>query len=168
MVLICLKLNPFHPRELWMKLAKWFWSKRLLNSVLSSLRNLESSPYPRMFEPSLIEIDPLHLKNLVNLVIIIVCYWNFIHLNKHESPSPKNDLCQVWLEFAQCFWRRSFYLDTCVYGLSQFCLYLPLKKSVAVHFNRLGFPLFDLRATCVLSDLRTILCCLRKLCHATY
>jgi hypothetical protein len=28
-------------------------------------------------------------------------------LLKLESPSPKDDLCQVWLELVQWFWRRS-------------------------------------------------------------
>ena len=28
------------------------------------------------------------------------------HLNKLESPSPKDALCQVWLKLAQWFWRR--------------------------------------------------------------
>jgi hypothetical protein len=29
-----------------------------------------------------------------------------LHLNKLESPFPKDDLCQVWLKLAQWFWRR--------------------------------------------------------------
>ena len=29
-----------------------------------------------------------------------------LHLNKLESSQPKDDLCQVWLKYAQCFWRR--------------------------------------------------------------
>ena len=29
-----------------------------------------------------------------------------LHMNKLESPSPKNVLCQVWLKLAQWFWRR--------------------------------------------------------------
>ena len=28
-----------------------------------------------------------------------------LHLNKLESPSPKNTLCHVWLKLAQWFWR---------------------------------------------------------------
>ena len=128
MVLICLKLNPFHPRELWMKLAKWFWSKRLLNSVLSSLRNLESSPYPRMFEPSLIEIDPLHLQK--KLLKIWSIWLLLLEIKKW-----------ILLKFAQCLWKKKFFLDNCVYEFSQFCHYLLLKKSVVVHFNKLKFPL---------------------------
>jgi hypothetical protein len=30
-----------------------------------------------------------------------------LHLNKLESPAPKDDLCQVWLKLAKWFWRRS-------------------------------------------------------------
>jgi hypothetical protein len=30
-----------------------------------------------------------------------------LHLNKLESPPPKNYLCQVWLKLAKWFWRRS-------------------------------------------------------------
>ena len=29
-----------------------------------------------------------------------------LQLNKLESPSPKDALCQVWLKLAQWFWRR--------------------------------------------------------------
>ena len=29
-----------------------------------------------------------------------------LHLNKDESPTPKNILCHVWLKLAQCFWRE--------------------------------------------------------------
>ena len=29
-----------------------------------------------------------------------------LHLNNLEFPSPKDALCQVWLKFAQLFWRR--------------------------------------------------------------
>ena len=31
-----------------------------------------------------------------------------LHLNKLESPSPKDALCQDWLKLAQWFWRRIF------------------------------------------------------------
>ena len=31
-----------------------------------------------------------------------------LHLNKLESPLPKDALCQVWLKLAQWFWRRRF------------------------------------------------------------
>jgi hypothetical protein len=28
-------------------------------------------------------------------------------LNKLESPSPKDDLCKVWIKLVQWFWKRS-------------------------------------------------------------
>ena len=31
-----------------------------------------------------------------------------LYLNKLESPSPKDALCQVWLKLAHWFWRRSW------------------------------------------------------------
>ena len=31
-----------------------------------------------------------------------------LHLNKLESPSPEDTLCQVWLKLAGWFWRRRF------------------------------------------------------------
>jgi hypothetical protein len=31
-----------------------------------------------------------------------------LHLNKLESPSPKDDLCQVWLKLAQWFYNVKF------------------------------------------------------------
>ena len=31
-----------------------------------------------------------------------------LHLNKVESPSPRDTFCQVWLKLAQEFWRRRF------------------------------------------------------------
>jgi hypothetical protein len=30
-----------------------------------------------------------------------------LHLNKLETPPPKDDLCQVWLKWVLWFWRKS-------------------------------------------------------------
>ena len=46
-----------------------------------------------------------------------------LHLNKIESPSTQDDLCQDWLKLAQWFWRR-FLNFVNVFLL--FCNYLPL------------------------------------------
>ena len=35
-----------------------------------------------------------------------------LHLNKFESPSPKNALCQVWLKLAKWFLRRRFLISS--------------------------------------------------------
>jgi hypothetical protein len=44
---------------------------------------------------------------------LLFCYYlplekgDPLHLNKLETPLPKDDLRQVWLKLAQWFWRRS-------------------------------------------------------------
>ena len=65
--------------QVWLKLAQWFWRRRLLNfvNVFSLFRNYL----------------PLEKGGA-------------LHLNKLESPSAKDALCQVWLKLAQWFWRR--------------------------------------------------------------
>ena len=58
------------------------------------------------------------------------------HLNKFESPWPKDALCQDWLKFAQWFWRRFvIFIDV----LSLFLFYITLQNLVALHFNKLWF-----------------------------
>ena len=93
--------------QVWLKLAKWFWRRRFLNfvNILSLFRNY------------------LPLEKA----------WAF-HLNKHESSSPKDALCQVWLKLAQWFWRRRFL--NFVNVLSLFRSYLPLEKGGAFHLNK--------------------------------
>ena len=42
-----------------------------------------------------------------------------LHLNKLESPSHKDALCQVWLKLAKWFWRRRFLkFDQCIFTIS--------------------------------------------------
>ena len=66
---------------------------------------------------SLIEIGPVVLEKKIfkfrqcNFAILLKYYLPLekggaIHLNKLESPSPKNALCQVWLKLALWFWGR--------------------------------------------------------------
>jgi hypothetical protein len=66
--------------------------------------------------PSLIVIGLLVLeKKILKMfsVFLLFCDYlslekgNPLHLNNLESPSPKDDLFQVWLKLAQWFWRRS-------------------------------------------------------------
>ena len=61
-----------------------------------------------------------------------------LHLNKLESPSPKDALCQDWLKLAQWFWRRKFFNFVNVFAL--FRNYLPLEKGGALHLNKLESP----------------------------
>jgi hypothetical protein len=43
-----------------------------------------------------------------------------------ESPSPKDDLCQVWLKLVQWFWRRRFSNHPTPF--LHFCDYLPFEE----------------------------------------
>ena len=60
-----------------------------------------------------------------------------LYLNKLESPSPEDALCQVWLKFGQWFWRRRVFNFVNVFSL--FCNYLALKKGGARHLNKIEF-----------------------------
>ena len=77
--------------QVWLKLAQWFWRRRFFNffNVFSLFRNY------------------LPLEKGGGL-----------HLNKLESHSPKDALCQVWLKLAQWFWRRRFLNFVNVFELS--------------------------------------------------
>ena len=75
------------------------------------------------FVPSLVEIGPGVLeKKILNFVNVFSLFDNYLllekggvlHLNKLESPSPKDALCQVWLKLPQWLWRRRWNVK--VYG----------------------------------------------------
>ena len=68
--------------QVWLKLAQSFWKRGLFNFVNVFLLSRNHLPLE---------------KGLA------------LHLNKLESPSPKDALCQVWLKLAQRFWRRRFF-----------------------------------------------------------
>ena len=76
----------------------------------------------------------------------VIIYWLFCtylplekggahHLNKLDSPSPKDALCQVWLKLAQWFWRRRFF--NFVNVLMLFHNYVPLEKGMVLHLINL-------------------------------
>ena len=65
-----------------LKLAQWFWKWRLFNFINVFLLFRNYLPLEK---------------------------GGALHLNKLESPSPKNAMCQVWLKLAQWFWRRRFF-----------------------------------------------------------
>ena len=97
--------------QIWLKLAQWFWRRRLLEFV-------DVFSLFRIYLP---------LKK-----------GRALHLNKLESPLPKDDLCQVWLKLAQSFWRRRFLKFVNVFVLIR--NYLPLEKAESFHFNKHVFP----------------------------
>ena len=53
-----------------------------------------------------------------------------INLKKLESSSPKDALCQVWLNLIQQFWRRRFSNFVNVFSIYRH--YLPLRKDVSL------------------------------------
>ena len=99
----------------WLKLAQWFWRRRFFN--------------------------------FVNFFFVISYICNYLpleksgalHLNKLESPLPKDALCQVWLKLVKWFWRRRFLNFVNVFSLFRY--YLPLEKGGALHLNKLESPL---------------------------
>ena len=119
--------------QVWLKLAQWFWrSKKILKfhqcifviSWLSFLgkgqdpsfeQNWIQFTMPGCFVLSLVEIGQAVLeKKILKFVNVFSPFRNYLpfgkdvalDLNKLESPSPKDTLCQVWLKLAQWFWRR--------------------------------------------------------------
>ena len=66
--------------------------------------------------PSMVEIGRLVLEKkiffyFVNVFLLLHNYFPLekggaLHLNKLETPSPKDALCQVWLKLTQWFWRK--------------------------------------------------------------
>ena len=97
--------------QVWLKLAQWFWRRRFLNFVNVFFLFRKYLPLEKA---------------------------GALYLNKLESPSPKNALCQVWLKLTQWFWRR--FLD--IFNIILlFRYYLPLGKGVALHLNKIEFLL---------------------------
>jgi hypothetical protein len=92
-------------------LASWFWRRRFLKIFSAFLLFRYYLPLERGYP---------------------------LLLNKPESPSPKDDLCQVWLKFAQWFWRIRFLNDPTPF--LHFCDYLPFGKDLALYLNKLEFP----------------------------
>jgi hypothetical protein len=86
-----------------------------------------------MIEFGKLVLEKKIFKNIKILsAILLFCYYlplekgYSLHLNKFESPSPKNDLCQVWLKLAQWFWRR-FLNDSMHFNI--FVIISPLKRT---------------------------------------
>ena len=62
----------------------------------------------------LVEIGPVVIEKIFKFVNVFSLFRNYLplekgwvlHLNKLESPSPKNALCLVWLKLVQWILRR--------------------------------------------------------------
>ena len=90
--------------------------------------------------PSLDESDPMTLEKTILKFghcifrYSVITLWkragpSFVHLNKLESLSPKNALCQVWMEKKILKFLNVF---------SLFCYYFPLEKGEAIHLKNLN------------------------------
>ena len=66
-------------RQVWLNLAQWFWRRRFSKSVHVFLQFCNFLPLKK---------------------------GGALNLNKLESSTLKDALCQVWLKFTQWFWRR--------------------------------------------------------------
>ena len=62
-----------------------------------------------------------------------------LHLNKVDSPSPKDDLCQIWLKLAKTHWkRRNFIFFNVFFAISWLS---PLENGMTLHLNKFKSPL---------------------------
>ena len=97
--------------QVWLKLAQWFLRRcfKFIN-VFSLFCNY------------------LHLEKGMAL-----------HLNKLDSSSPKDALCQAWLKLTLWFLRRRFFKFVNIFSL--FPYYLPLEKGMALHLVKLESPI---------------------------
>ena len=100
-------------------------------------------PFPKgYFVPCLIEISPEVLRRRFLIFVSVFLLLSLfekkcvpLHLNKLESPLPKDALCQVWLKLASWLLRRKFL--NLVNLFSPFRNHLLLEKSVALHSKKL-------------------------------
>ena len=140
-------LNPLHPRMLWAKfgwnLPSSSWEEDFSISsmyfhswvIISPLKKGGNPSFEQIwvlitqgcFVPSLVEIGSVVLRRrFFNFVNVFSLFRNYLplekggahYLNKLESPSPKDALCQVWLKLAQWFWRRRWKCEKFTDGLT--------------------------------------------------
>jgi hypothetical protein len=60
-----------------------------------------------------------------------------LKFNNLEFTLPKDDMYQVWLKFASCFWRSSFFfnINTCKYGFPYCVPSRPSRTMICINFN---------------------------------
>ena len=111
--------------------------------------NKHKSPSSQDALSCFVEIGPVVLEKKI-LKCFHYNFYNFryylplergvaLYFNKLDTPPPKNALCQVWFKLAKRFWRRRFFLNILNRNLL-FHYYLPSKKDVALHLNKLESP----------------------------
>ena len=91
---------------------------------------------------SLVEIGPAILKNKTLKFLNVFSLFRYyiplenggaLHLNKLESPSPKDALCRL-VEIGEVVLKKILKVCLCMFAI---CYYLPLEKVVAFHMNNL-------------------------------
>ena len=119
--------------------------KRIKNSLFT-LWELNGSSFKQTWipfiqgctVPSLVETGSVVLEKKIffNFVNVFALFRNYLplvkgwalHLNNFESPSPKNELCKVWLKFVQWFLRKRFFFNF-VDVFTLFRNYFPLERA---------------------------------------
>ena len=103
------------------------------------------SPKDNLYQVCLILVSWFWRRFFKTFCVFLLVYYYLplekgylIPLNKFESPSPKDNLCQVWLKLAQWFWRRRLLNDPT--PLLHFSDYLPFEYCLALYLNKLEFP----------------------------
>jgi hypothetical protein len=85
-------------------------------------------------------------KKIFQIFSVFLLFLYYLHvekgypllLNKFQSPLPKDNLCQGWLELAQWFWRRIFLNDLTPF--LHFCDYLPFEEDLTLYLKKFEFP----------------------------
>ena len=120
--------SPSPKGKIWLKLAHWFWRRRFVKfrqyifAIISPWKRVgpfiwtNLNPlHPRMIYAKFGWIWPSGSKeDFLNFVNVFSQFHNYLPLEKDgalslrklKSCSPKDTLCQVWLNLAQWFWRR--------------------------------------------------------------
>ena len=164
MVLHLNKLKSPSPKEalckIWLKLVQWFWRRKISLSlylhyfvIISPwkrtplhLNKLDFSSTKDALCSVWLKLAQWFWRRFSKILSVCICYFVLIspwkrtgalHLNKLESPSPKDALCLVWLKMAQRFLRRRFFFINVILLFSN---YLPLEKGRALHLKKLESP----------------------------
>ena len=143
-------------------MAQWFWRRRFLNFLNVSLPFRNYLPLEKDVVLNLNKLESLLPKDALCQVWLKLAHgsWeeNFkissmyllfrnylpleegvaLHLNKLESTSPKDALCQVWLKLAQWFWRRFLIFSSMYFGF--FIIISPWKRVWPFIWTNLNLP----------------------------
>ena len=105
----------------------------------------------RCFVLNLVEISASgsweDILNFVNVFLLLCNYLPLetgvaLHLNKLESPSPKDASCEVWFKLAQRFWKRRFLnfvnVIFCYFVIISSCKYPSFRHALCHDFLKLA------------------------------